>query len=259
MGGLRSRMPVTFWTFLLAALALSGVAPLAGFFSKDEILAAGSTLNFPIYILLAIAAFLTAFYMGRQVVMVFFGKARSDAAAHAKENPTVMLVPMLILAVFSVIGGAFNFPGVSSLEKWLEHTLTAITPAAFVPLIAAVSTVIALLGLLLGWLIYGRVPLQKGQDDPLRKGLGPLFTGMERKWWVDELYEAVVLHPYHQFSEFLAHPVDAGLIDGIANGLGEGARSLSSGLRRLQTGYVRSYALYVVAGVVVILAYLILR
>lgn len=294
MGGLRSRMKITFWVYVIGALALSGIAPLAGFWSKDEILAEASTLNPTVYVLLTMAAFFTAFYMGRQVLMVFFGKARSEAAAHAKENPPMMTVPLIVLAVLSLFGGALNLPGLHTFTSWLEHTLEHVHEGEFNLIVAATSTILALVALYLAWLLYSKryqeslkIP-SKRPDDPLRAILGPIFTGMENMWWVDELYWAVILNPYIAISRFLAEivdwrfwhdwfhdvvivglfriftrllavRVDLGIIDGFANGLAEATKSLAASLRRIQTGYVRNYALSVFVGVVVILGYLILR
>src|SRR5690349_8924808 len=125
MGGLRERMPVTFWLYMIGTLALAGIPPFAGFWSKDEILLDSSLHYLLIYVLLSIAAFFTAFYMGRQIWMVFFGQPRHEAAAHAEESPRVMTVPLMILAALSVLGGALNLPfeGFHNLGHWLEHTL----------------------------------------------------------------------------------------------------------------------------------------
>ncbi len=260
MGGLRKQMPVTFWVYTIGALALSGIAPLAGFFSKDEILAAASKTGFGLYLVLALAAFLTAFYMARQIVLVFFGPNRSEAAQHAKESPAVVTVPLIILAALSVLGGGLNFPGISSLEKWLEHSLYAVEQSAFVPLVAVISTVVALLGLLVGWLIYGRKPISSAAEpDPLAHSLGGIFSALQHKWWVDELYQAVILKPYQGLANFLAHPVDQGAIDGLVNGLATTVRGGSAALRKLENGYVRSYALTIFFGVVAIITYLVLH
>jgi NADH-quinone oxidoreductase subunit L len=259
MGGLRSRMKVTFWVYLIGALTLAGIAPLAGFFSKDEILAAARTYNPAVFVFLITAAFFTAFYMGRQVFMIFFGESRSEAAANAKENPPIILVPLGVLAALSVVGGGLNFPGVLTLEKWLEHTIASVRPGEFVLSVALISLALALLGIGVAWLLYGRVPLKAKQADPLRAALGPIFTGMEHKWYVDEIYTALILTPYHRLADFFAHPVDEKGIDGAANGLASGVKGLSAQLRRLQTGYVRSYALMVLVGVVAIMAYLMMR
>jgi len=295
MGGLRKRMKVTFWVYLVGALALAGIWPLAGFWSKDEILAESLSLQPTVYWLLTIAAFFTAFYMGRQVLMVFFGVPRSEAAAHARENPPVMTVPLIVLAALSIIGGALNLPGLHTFTEWLEHTIENIHPGEFNFLVAGVSTALALLAIFLAGYLYIRryqelsqLPPAKRPDDPLRPILGPIFTGMEHKWWVDELYWAVILRPYislarflgeviderfwhdwfhdaviarsfQRLTHFLALPFDLGVIDGIANGLATGTVRLAASLRRVQTGYVRNYALSVFLGVVIILGYLILR
>ena len=245
MGGLRQRMPLTFWVFLIGALALSGIAPLAGFFSKDEILAEAVQLHPGIFVVLIISAFLTAFYMGRQVLLVFFGQARSTAAAQASDSPRVMTVPLAILATLSVLGGALNLPGGGSLanllSNWLKQTLQTITPGEFNLGVAAASTGLALFGLGLGYYIYGkRQPLGKDLVDPLSQRLGYLFTAFEHKWWVDELYHLLIVRRYQDLSRFLAQPVDLGVIDGISKVLARGAQGSAAGLRRLENGFVRS-------------------
>jgi NADH-quinone oxidoreductase subunit L len=295
MGGLRTRMPVTFWVYTIGALALAGVPPLAGFFSKDEILAEATQLNFTVYLLLTIAAFFTAFYIFRQIFMVFFGEPRSEAAEQTRESRPLITVPLIILATLSVLGGALNLPGFQTFHHWLEHTIEGLHAGEFNIVVALLSTVLALLGIGLAWLLYMRqyqrlqeIPRAKRPADPLVPIIGPVFTALENKWWVDELYWAVILTPYiklarflavvvdwrfwhdwfhdkiiaggyNVLSRFLALPVDLGIIDAIANGLGNAAEGLGAVLRRLQTGFVRTYALSVFLGVVIILGYLILR
>ncbi len=301
MGGLRKTMPVTFWLYMIGTLALAGIFPFAGFWSKDEILLDAAKLYPVAYWLLVIAAFFTAFYMGRQIWMVFFGEARHEAAAHAEESPKVMTVPLMVLAALSVLGGALNLPGVHTLTSWLEHTVQLVEPETHVaswlevswgglnPYVALISTVLALLAIYFSWLIYGRNPLKAGQIDPLKKPLGPIFTGMENKWFVDEIYQAIILTPYTKISYFLADVIDwkfwhdfvhetviAGTynwlsnialndyadqqgIDAFANWLGTATQSFSATLRKVQNGFVRSYALSVLLGVVFIIGYLILK
>ena len=291
MGGLRKRMPTTFWVFLVGAIALSGIPPLAGFFSKDEILAEAFQLNFPVYVLLAIAAFFTAFYMGRQIWLVFFGSPRHEAAEHAEESPPVITIPLIALAALSVLGGILNLPSLHTLTDWLEHTYETfhlhLHAGEFNFQIALISTGLALAAIFLAWLLYGRKPLSKGQPDPLQKILGPIFNGMNRKWFVDEIYEFLVIDryidlakflslnvdwdfwhdwfhdkvvgaAYRQGAKFLAGPIDLGIIDGISKGLAKLFQTLAAQFRKLQTGYVRNYALAVFAGVVIILGYMIL-
>ena len=291
MGGLRKTMPTTYWLYLIGTLALAGIVPFAGFWSKDEILLDASHRYPLIYLLLSIAAFFTAFYMGRQIWMVFFGEPRHEAAAHAQESPPVMTVPLMVLAVLSVIGGALNLPfeGFHNLNHWLEHTLHEVESLALDYGVAGISTVLALAAIALSWYIYGRNPVRAGELDPLKRMLGPLFTGAENKWYVDELYHALIVTPYVKVSQFLADVIDwrfwhdwfhekviAGTynwlsmivlnrdvdqrgIDAAANGLASIMQTFALILRRIQNGFVRSYALSVLLGVVLIVGYLILK
>ena len=290
MGGMRKRMKVTFWLYMIGTVALAGLPPFSGFFSKDEILLDEFETNPVGYWLLAIAAFLTAFYMGRQVWMVFFGKARHEAAEHAEESPPIMTVPLMVLAFLSIFGGALNLPEVHTFGHWLEHTYEKFHLHLHIPefsfLIAGSSTTFAIIAIVLSWFLYGRKGgLKVGHPDPLKR-LGIIFRGMENKWWIDELYWAVIINPYFALSRFFAEQVDwifwhdwfhdkviagiytwmtkifafqidMGIIDGIANGLATVTQNSAGSLRRLQTGFVRNYALAVFVGVVAILGYII--
>ncbi len=254
MGGLRSRMPLTFWVYLVGALALAGVAPLAGFFSKDEILAEALHTMPAIFVVLLLAAFLTAFYMGRQVLLVFFGAPRSPAAAHAGESPALVTLPLVVLAVLALLGGALNLPGVHTLETWLEHSLAGVHPGTFVLGVALGSLALALAGIAAAWWLYGRGAAV--QPDPLAGRLGGLFKGMQSKWWVDEAYHVAFVRPWQALCAALAGPVDLGVIDGVVNGLARLSALLAGSVRRLQNGFVRSYALSIFLGVVLLLTYL---
>mgnify|MGYP001431474327 CR=1 FL=1 len=291
MGGLRKTMPVTFWLYIIGTLALAGIVPFAGFWSKDEILLDAS-LHYPtVYILLSIAAFFTAFYMGRQIWMVFFGEPRHEAAAHAQESPLIITAPLMVLAALSLLGGALNLPfdGFHNLTHWLSHTLGEVEGLSLDWTVAGVSTALALIAIVLSWFIYGRKSLAKGQPDPLKKPLGFIFTGMENKWFVDEIYRAAFVDRYKDVSRFLADVVDWKFwhdwfhdtvivgtynwisnialdryadqkgIDRFANFLGEATQWLSATTRKVQNGFVRSYALSIMLGVVVILGYLLLK
>ena len=307
MGGLRNRMKTTFWVYLIGALALAGIFPLAGFWSKDEILAEALHLNPVVYWLLTIAAFFTAFYMGRQIIMVFFGEPKSEPAAQAQESPAVMTTPLIVLAGLSLVGGFMNLPFLHTFTHWLEHTLhleEAVEAEAAAAgyiwgglnlIVAGVSFGLALIAIAVSWYFYTRriaelqkLPLAKRPDDPLRGILGPVFSVLENKYWVDELYWAVIVNPYIVISRFLADkvdwafwhdffhekiivggyngltwllskPIDLGFIDGIANGLGQGTKELAVSMRKIQSGFVRNYALSVFIGVVVIIGYLVLQ
>ena len=290
MGGLRKTMPVTFWLYMIGTLALAGIFPFAGFWSKDEILL-DANLHYPtVYWLLTIAAFFTAFYMGRQVWMVFFGEARHEAAAHAEESRPIITAPLMVLAALSLLGGALNLPfeGFHNLTHWLGHTLEEVEGLPLNAQVAGISTILALIAIFVSWLIYGRNPLKAGQPDPLKKPLGFIFTGMEKKWLVDEIYWAVFVDRYVDISRFIADVidwrfwhdwfhekviartynwlsnialndnVDKKWIDGFANWLGTATQWLSATTRKVQNGFVRSYALSILLGVVLILGYLLL-
>ncbi|MEM5774275.1 MAG: NADH-quinone oxidoreductase subunit L, partial [Anaerolineaceae bacterium] len=261
MGGLDRRMRVTFWVYLIGALAIAGIAPLSGFFSKDEILAAASSHSLPVYLILTVAAFLTAFYMGRQVFLVFSGKPRSRLAEHATESSPIITVPLVILAGLSVLGGLLNLPGVHTLGSWLEHSVEAGLEAEFSPVVAVISVAVALVGLVLAWILYGRVSLgRNGFTDPLAAMLGWFFKAMNRKWWVDELYHGIIVRPYNYISNvLLGEWFDQEVIDGAVNDVGGLARALSGFTRRFQTGYIRTYALGILLGAVAIVFYIILR
>ena len=291
MGGLRKTMPVTYWLYMIGTLALAGIVPFAGFWSKDEILLDASLHNQTVYWLLTIAAFFTAFYMGRQIWMVFFGEPRHEAAAHAEESKPIITVPLMVLAALSLLGGALNLPfeGFHNLGHWLEHTLHEVEALPLDLMVAGISTLLALAAIYVSWLIYGRNPLKTGQTDPLKRTLGGFFTGAENKWWVDEIYQAIIVTPFTKLSYFLADVIDwrfwhdwfhetviAGTynwvshialnryadqqgIDAVANGLGTWTQAFSTILRKMQNGFVRSYALSVLLGVVFILGYLILK
>jgi NADH-quinone oxidoreductase subunit L len=240
MGGLWSKLPVTKWVYLIGALALGGIFPLSGFWSKDEILLDASRHNQAIYLVLVIAAGFTAFYMTRQILMVFFGKARTPEAKHAGESPAVMLVPLVVLAVLSIFGGNLNLPtigdwhpepsvitpyGAHGLEQWLDHTLhpaaagevaeeaagheapAGEAEASFDINVAGFSTGVALLAIALAFIVYRNKPGTVNEPDPLT-GLGGVYRGMENKWWVDEIYQAFILGPYEALSRFFADVID---------------------------------------------------
>ncbi|MEN8173394.1 MAG: hypothetical protein ABFS03_11000, partial [Chloroflexota bacterium] len=185
-----------------------------------------------------------------------------------------------------------NLPTIGTLTHWLEHTYESfhmhLHHGEFNMTVALSSTVLALTAIVISWLIYGRKPLAEGQADPLEGALGPVFKGMNAKWWVDELYWAVILNPYINLSRFLAETIDwnfwhdwvhdsvivrafknlthflaetfdLGWVDGFFNGLAYRTQDAANSLRRIQTGFVRNYALSVFIGVVVILGYLIIQ
>jgi NADH-quinone oxidoreductase subunit L len=283
MGGLWNRMRTTSVTYIIGALALMGIFPLAGFWSKDEILqAASNQSNQLTLILLIIGAVLTAFYMGRQLVLVFFGTAKTEAATHAAESPKIMTVPLMILAFFSIFIGFLNAPpfNLTPLATWLEGVKAH---PEFNYVMAGFTLALALSAIALAYFIYRSKAQKAGVDDPLRK-LGPVFTFFNRKGLVDELYGLLFVRPFIRLSkflaltldwrfwhdwfhervirdsflklaDFLANPIDKLVIDGAVNGTGRLVAWASGGLRKLQTGYVRTYALALLVGVVLVVAW----
>jgi NADH-quinone oxidoreductase subunit L len=279
MGGLRSKMPVTFWTFLIGGLALSGFPIItAGFWSKDEILAeAFATEHIVVFVVLALAALLTAFYTMRQISLTFLGEPRSKAAEHAHESTWTMTLPLVVLAIFAIAAGWIgipeDFPAIGSLlPNWLHDFLGGALlehPEAieFSPAPLLVSVAVALGGLLLGWLVYRNV--RAGQADPLEKPLGPVYVVLKNKYYFDELYDLLFVRPAYWFAEtFTYQRIDRGVIDGtlhaiagfasrlgsflrnkidlpIVNGsgdlVGEGIKSAGSEFRTVQSGRVQVY------------------
>ncbi len=258
MGGLWNRLPVTKWAYLIGALALAGLPPLAGFWSKDEILLDASE-NFPaIYAILAFTAMLTAFYVGRQLVMVFSGEPRTAAAEHAEESPAVMTGPLVVLAVLSVLGGALNLPlfgehDTSTLALGLRNFLATALPVEGHGLIKAdvafPSAAFAFLALMLAYFFYRNAYHTAHDRDPL-EGLGGLYRAFAKKWWIDDLYAYVFVRPYQTMAQMIARGFDQGGIDLVANGFGDLARGIASGFSGFQRGLVRVYALVMFLGVV---------
>jgi NADH-quinone oxidoreductase subunit L len=163
---------------------------------------------------------------------------------------------LVILAALSLLGGLLNFPGVYTLEHWLEHTLEGIHPLEFSTATAAISLAVALFGLFLAYLVYGRKPAaQPQQADPLAGN--PVYVPVEAKWWVDEIYDFLIVRPFRWTANFLARPVDLGVIDNLNAGLAWLMQLFGDLLRKTQNGFVRSYALVVLLGVVGILTYII--
>jgi NADH-quinone oxidoreductase subunit L len=268
MGGLRKKIPVTFWTMFIATLAITGFPPFAGFFSKDEILYsayAGPLGNKVLYALGLSAALLTSFYMFRLVFLTFFGSPRYDEhKVHVHESPKNMLTPLVILAILSTIGGWFAAPKFWGGQDYFHNFLGPVfaqaeklAPPAEMTEEAAralelelsgVAVIVALIGLFFAWWFYIRKP--KVPED-LAKNLRAPYTLLLNKYYVDEIYLALIVRPLLWLStNVLWHVVDEGMIDGTVNGAGHVAREAGGELRKLQSGNARSYAAWVVIGAV---------
>jgi len=272
MGGLRQKIPVTYWTMLIATLAIAGIPGFAGFFSKDEILEAarsGGGADFWLWLLGVAGACLTSFYMFRLIFLTFFGKPRYDEhKVHGHESPRNMTIPLAILAFCSIFGGWFAAPhlmgGAEYFEKFLSPVFASYAPATAEmapPAEAAASpglqlvhaltgwpVIVALLGLIVAWWFYIKSP---ETPKKLAKSLHGLYVLIYNKYFVDELYLAIFVRPLLWISRnVLWHTVDEGIIDGALHGIARGARESGGELRRLQSGNARSYAAWVVIGAV---------
>ncbi len=267
MGGLRKFTPITFWTMLIAALAISGIFPLAGFFSKDEILwSAWSRGHQFVWLLGFITAGLTAFYMFRLIFLTFFGESRHSAEVrnHLHESPSSMTGPLVALGVLSIIGGFIGLPawiGSNRFFAFLEPSL-AFTylpehaePSHSVELLFAVlSVAVAVLGIYLAYRIYISRPDAVAALAARWKGIHRLLY---RKYLVDEMYDAAVIHPVLRTStNVLWKRADAGLIDGAVNGAGFTIQGIASVLKGMQNGLIRSYAAWILLGTVAVLLYI---
>ena len=271
MGGLKSKIPITFWTFLLATIAIAGFPPLSGFFSKDEILAsAWVTPYFPgvgkfIYLLGTLAAFCTSFYMYRLVYLTFYGKFRGthEQEHHLHESPPTMTIPLIVLAALSVFGGLLGLPhviGHNFLAEWLHPIIPEIPgshgaihiTASVEWLVMGLSTLIAIAG----WFVAMRLYKEKGtaSDVAFEQRSPAVARAIENKWYVDELYGAIVVRPLAGLSRFFWKGVDA-VIDGIAAMLGYVVRGFGEIMRFFQTGNVRNYALMFFVGVLVFIVF----
>ncbi|HVP45807.1 MAG TPA: NADH-quinone oxidoreductase subunit L [Bryobacteraceae bacterium] len=241
MGGLRKMIPLTFWTLMCAAISISGVPPFAGFFSKDEILVSAYHHAPWMYWVGTITAGLTAFYVFRAMFMTFFGEYRGHE--HPHESPPVITVPLAVLAVLSVVGGFIRVP------VWLEKFF----PAAEAPepfSLVAISVAAGVIGIALAYVMYVAKP---GLADSVSSGLGALYRLVYNKYFVDEIYDATVVKPVVNGSRVvLWRGVDAGLIDGAANGIGSRSQGLGAWLKLFQSGNIRSYATWVVFGSVIL-------
>ncbi|MFZ0322309.1 MAG: NADH-quinone oxidoreductase subunit L [Candidatus Sulfotelmatobacter sp.] len=305
MGGLRTKIPWTFWTMTAATLAIAGIPGLAGFFSKDEILWRAYQASWAYWLVGLVTAFITSFYMFRLWFMTFFGEYRGEAATSAHghsgdaahdtrgthghggvhESPRVMLVPLVILAVLSVIGGYVGVPGSlggnNRFDKFLGPVFHASAPTgaqntamgekgtpeqeAEGPepkqgvstelMFTAISVLAALLGFGLAWQLYYRRPELPAK---IAASMSGGYQTLVHKYYVDEFYGALIVKPLIDgSSRILWHGVDQNIIDAAVNDAGDGARHLSDEARHMQSGNIRSYAGWIAAGSAVIIAFMI--
>ncbi|MDP3878840.1 MAG: NADH-quinone oxidoreductase subunit L [Dehalococcoidales bacterium] len=257
MGGLRKVMPWTYMTFVIGSLSLAGIWPLAGFWSKDEILAVALENQPVLGVLAMITVFMTAFYMFRAVFMTFGGEYRGgspEAHGHPHESPPVMVMPMVVLAGLAVISGFWNvtgafgaFMGHGETHGVIEGLFGVFTHSP-IPL---VSLLVALLGILLAYLMYSAKSLSAETTGNIFK---PLYTLFYRKYWFDELYENIIVRIVLLKGLFNAlQQVDTYGVDGIVNGVASGAVAGGRAIRRVQTGQLQFYGLFIGIGILAII------
>ena len=266
MGGLKKKLPITFFTMLMGTLAISGLPPFAGFFSKDEILAHVYEENKILWIIGVLGAMLTAFYMFRMMFLTFWGNFRGseEQKHHLHESPVSMTIPLIILAILSVVGGFIGVPEVLGGGHWLSHYLAPVFDASTSRLsvielshvteymlmgISVAGVVIAIIYAYVKYVKNSHVPLADSEERSV------LAKISYNKFYFDELYSAIIQKPLNVISEFFYKIVDKAGIDGFVNGLGKGSMEASKGLRLLQTGNVGFYIFAMVIGVLGILIY----
>jgi NADH-quinone oxidoreductase subunit L len=255
MGALRKKMPVTFWTFMVGTLALAGVWPLSGFFSKDAILATAQHHSLPLFILGVSVAALTTFYMFRLVFVAFFGSAKSHGVDHAHESPGVMVWPLRILALLSIAGGVIGVEGL--FDRVFSPTFGDVQhgfleqlfyPFQHAPVAAGSGLAAFFVGLFAAWKLYWNA-----KDDQFAVKFSGLSKLMSNRFYFDELYEATVIRA-HDFIATVADWIDRWIVEGFCIGLVRGGTDLTGrALRLVQTGNLQTYAFLFVLGVAVVL------
>lgn len=282
MGGLKKHMPLTFLTFLIATIAIAGIPGFSGFFSKDEILWQAFAnplhggLNTVLWAMGAIAAGLTAFYMFRLVFMTFYGECRikTGAEKYLHESPMVIVIPLIVLAILSVVGGYIGIPKLigdvfGGIPNYLEHYLKPVFANANAYMAAqahgvhhhshalewglmGTSVVIALIGITIAGFLYLANPTLPAK---FTSTFPALHRAVFNKWYIDELYDFLFVNPCKALGRFLWKGFDVLVIDGIVNGTAHVVMAFGGVVRYLQTGYIYSYAWTMAFGVVVIIGY----
>jgi NADH-quinone oxidoreductase subunit L len=262
MGGLRSKLPITFWTMFVATLAISAVPPFSGYFSKDMILeAAYESGHTVLWLLGVITAGLTSFYMFRLIFMTFFGESRVDHEKehHIHESPAVMTIPLIVLAILAAVGGLVGLPeGLlwgNAIGRFLEPVVGEFEPvfAANASILSLVATSAGAIGIILAYLFYIRLP---GLPMILGWKLKGVHDFLLNKWYIDEAYNFIVTRPLFWVSSVvLDRGVDRFAIDGAVNGAGLTVEGTGEAVRRVESGNVQHYAFVYLLGVVGVVAY----
>jgi NADH-quinone oxidoreductase subunit L len=260
MGGLKKHMSITHITFLLACFAIAGIPPFSGFFSKDEILAAAYARSPLLWGVGVAGALMTAFYMFRLYAMTFLGKFRGthEQEHHLHESPKAITIPLIILAILSVVGGLVGIPevfmhGGHRMEEFLAPvfaqsnaiTIKHETNQATEFLLMGISVAVALTALIFAWTKFSKYQ----KTDKAETGLGKV---LENKWYVDELYDAVIVRPVQSIAKYFSTVVEKKGIDGLVNGVGKAVNYSSRQIRLLQSGQVGNYILLMVLGILIL-------
>jgi NADH-quinone oxidoreductase subunit L len=256
MGGLKKYMPLTYYTFLIGAAANAGIIPLAGFWSKDEIILGTWLGDQPVVMVVAfITAFFTSLYMFRAVFMTFHGEERfNPEEVHPHESPPVMTVPLVILAVLAATAGFIGFP---PEDGWFHHFIDPVFPGmphpdvawSTIVLFGTISTLIAVGGLFIQYQAYVKQSISPRGVSEL---LGPVYKLAANRWYVDEIYDVLIVRPLYGLSVFLWRFFDQEVIDGTVNGVGQVISYTSEQWRRAQTGLIANYVFAIALGTVVI-------
>jgi NADH-quinone oxidoreductase subunit L len=275
MGNLRKYLPVTFGVFFVGWLAIAGIPPFAGFWSKDEVLLAAWEYNKALYGIALFTVLLTAYYMSRLFFLAFYGKDRwntshkaekksepavGESTGHGKphESPRIMLIPMIVLAIASVFGGLLQVewgPSPHRLFEFLDPVLGPYQHEHHVETATKITLALAGIGMAVLGIVLAGVIAKKASPWPT--SLEPKV--LARSWFIDPLYEWTIARPGHALARFLSNIFDRQIVDGIANGSARAVAVTGSSLRRVQTGYVRSYALTIAGGTALVLVWALVR
>jgi NADH-quinone oxidoreductase subunit L len=264
MGGIRKNMPITFITFFIAVLAISGIPPFSGFFSKDEILAAAFDTNRIVWVFAVIGSLLTTFYMFRLLFLVFYGSYRGDSTTYTKiqESPKVMTIPLLILAVLAFAGGFLNIPtlfgGSERFSHFLEpviavvHNYAAEIPNHSQEIILVISVLILIIAAIItSWFVFVKRAVVPESDSEKRTLLSSIVY---HKFYFDEIYNFFIVKPYQWLAEKFTSFIETNIIDGLVNGIGTFVVFVGNKARLLQNGNIGFYMFVMVIAMISMIA-----
>lgn len=262
MGGLKNKMPMTYWTFLAATLAISGIPPFSGFFSKDLILTKAFEHHVIIYVLALGGALLTSFYMFRLFYLVFYGEQRLSEA-HPHESPKVMTLPLVVLAILSVFGGFLNIPsllgGHSGFEAYINTAVSSMSghTISHGTEIVLIVTSLILIGAVI-WLAYLKFVKKAFVPEPDAESISFIPKLITNKFYIDVFYISVIEKPYRNLSEFLFKSIETNILNPVVDGIGNSILKLGDFVRKLQQGNMSFYFFAMVAGILLFLIFILI-